>query len=85
MDEFRGLDISQTLRPGTTKSIRYALELLSSHLGNKLKIGELRTDTGRDILKLISKLSPNVRKYAEAKEASLQSWWSFHKPMRPYP
>jgi integrase len=56
-------ELSQTLRPGTTKSIRYALELL--------KIGELSSDTGRDILKLISKLSPNVRKYAEAKEASL--------------
>jgi site-specific recombinase XerD len=40
-------------------------------VGKKLKIGELSTDTGRDILKLISKLSPNVRKYAEAKEASL--------------
>jgi integrase len=64
-------ELSQTLRPGTTKSIRYALELLSSHVGNKQKIGELSTDTGRDILKLISKLSPNVRKYAEAKEASL--------------
>ena len=64
-------ELSQTLRPGTTKSIRYALELLSSYVGNKLKIGELSTDTGRDIIKLISKLSPNVRKYAEAKEASL--------------
>ena len=40
-------------------------------MGKKQKIGELSTDTGRDILKLISKLSPNVRKYAEAKEASL--------------
>ncbi len=64
-------ELSQTLRPGTTKSIRYALELLSSHVGNKQKIAELSTDTGRDILKFISKLSPNVRKYAEAKEASL--------------
>ena len=64
-------ELSQTLRPGTTKSIRYALELLSSYVGKKQKIGELSTDTGRDILKLISKLSPNVRKYAEAKEASL--------------
>ena len=64
-------ELSQTLRTGTTKSIRYALELLSSHVGKKQKIGELSTDTGRDILKLISKLSPNVRKYAEAKEASL--------------
>ncbi|MED7679729.1 tyrosine-type recombinase/integrase, partial [Rhodobacteraceae bacterium IMCC15231] len=64
-------ELSQTLRPGTIKSIRYALELLSSHVGKKQKIGELSTDTGRDILKLISKLSPNVRKYAEAKEASL--------------
>jgi integrase len=64
-------ELSQTLRPGTTKSIRYALELLSSHVGKKLKIGELSSDTGRDILKLISKLSPNVRKYAEAKQASL--------------
>ncbi|MDA9944907.1 tyrosine-type recombinase/integrase, partial [Paracoccaceae bacterium] len=64
-------ELSQTLRPGTTKSIRYALELLSSHVGKKQKIGELSTDTGRDIIKLISKLSPNVRKYAEAKEASL--------------
>ena len=64
-------ELSQTLRPVTTKSIRYSLELLGSHMGKKQKIGELSTDTGRDILKLISKLSPNVRKYAEAKEASL--------------
>ncbi len=64
-------ELSQTLRPGTTKSIRYALELLSSYVGKKQKIGELSTDTGRDILKLISKLSPNVRKYAEAKEACI--------------
>ena len=64
-------ELSQTLRPGTIKSIRYALELLISHVGKKIKIGELSTDTGRDILKLISKRSPNVRKYAEAKEAGL--------------
>ena len=45
--------------------------LLCAHVGKRQKIRELSTDTGRDIIKLISKLSPNVRKYAEAKEVSL--------------
>ena len=76
-------ELSQTLRPGTTKSIRYALELLSSHLGNKQKIGELSTDTARDILKLISKLSPNVRKYREGQKAGLSELVKLSKQVEP--
>ena len=63
-------EASEKLRPGSFKSVRYALELLVSHLGKK-QIRDLNQDTGRDVLRLILKLSPNVRKYSEAKGASL--------------
>ena len=63
-------EASERLRPGSSKSVRYALELLVSHLGKK-QIRDLNQDTGRDVLRLILKLSPNVRKYSDAKGASL--------------
>ncbi len=64
-------ELSLTLRPGTTKSIRYALELLSSYVGKKLKIGELPLIQEEISQSLYPSSPPNVRKYAEAKEASL--------------
>ena len=63
-------EASQKLRPGSFKSVRYALELLISHLGKK-QIRDITQATGRDVLRLILKLSPNVRKYADARGASL--------------
>ena len=42
-------EASQKLRPGSFKSVRYALELLVSHLG-KEQVRDLNHDTGRDVL-----------------------------------
>jgi integrase len=61
---------SERLRPGSYKAIRFATELLVSHLGTT-KVGEITQAQGREILSLIVQLSPNVRKYAKAKKATL--------------
>jgi integrase len=58
------------LRPGSYKAIRFATELLVSHLGTT-KVGGITQAQGREILSLIVQLSPNVRKYAKAKKATL--------------
>lgn len=58
-------EASQRLRPGSFKSVRYAIELLASHLG-KEKLGQISVAQGREVLELISRLSPNVRKYTAA-------------------
>ena len=60
----------QRLRPGSYKSIRFATELLVSHLGTT-KLGDITQAQGREVLSLITQLSPNVRKHAKAKGASL--------------
>lgn len=62
---------SQRLRPGSFKSVRYALELLSSHLGT-LTLGELTDQHGREVLGLLARLSPNIRKYAAAQGKTLE-------------
>ena len=61
---------SERLRPGSYKAIRFATELLVSHLGTT-KLGEITQAQGREVLSLITQLSPNVRKHAKAKEATL--------------
>ena len=61
---------SERLRPGSYKAVRFATELLVSHLGTT-KVGEIRQSQGREVLSLITQLSPNVRKHAQAKAASL--------------
>ena len=61
---------SERLRPGSFKAIRFATELLVSHLGTN-KLGDITQAQGREVLSLIAQLSPNVRKYAKAKEAIL--------------
>jgi integrase len=61
---------SERLRPGSYKAIRFATELLVSHLGTT-KVGEITQEQGREVLSLIKQLSPNVRKHAKAKEATL--------------
>lgn len=61
---------SERLRPGSYKAIRFATELLVSHLGTT-KLGDVTQAQGREVLSLIAQLSPNVRKHAKAKGASL--------------
>jgi integrase len=61
---------SERLRPGSYKAIRFAAELLVSHLGTN-KLGDITQAQGREVLSLIAQLSPNVRKHAKAKAASL--------------
>ena len=63
-------EVSQRLRPGSYKSVRFALSLLTSHLG-KEQVGALTQAQGREVLGYITQLSPNVRKYKEGKEAGL--------------
>jgi len=63
-------EVSQRLRPGSCKSVRFALSLLTSHLG-KHAVGDLSLSQGKEVLGYISRLSPNVRKYREGKEAGL--------------
>ena len=63
-------ETSQRLRPGSYKSVRFALELLGSHLG-KHSIGDLSLTHGKEVLGYITRLSPNVRKYRDGKDAGL--------------
>jgi integrase len=61
---------AERLRPGSYKAIRFATELLVSHLGTT-KLGDITKAQGREVLSLIAQLSPNVRKYSEGQTASL--------------
>ena len=63
-------EVSRRLRPGSYKSVRFALSLLTSHLG-KHPVGDLSLSHGKEVLGYINQLSPNVRKYREGKEAGL--------------
>jgi len=63
-------EVSQRLRPGSFKSVRFALELLTSHLG-KHAVGDLSLSHGKEVLGYITQLSPNVRKYRDGKDAGL--------------
>ena len=56
---------SQRLRPGSYKSVRFAMDLLTSHLG-PIPLNALTQAQGREVLSLISRLSPNIRKYRVA-------------------
>ena len=56
---------SNRLRPGSYKSVRFAMELLSSHLGTT-SLNDLTEAQGREVLSLIGRLSPNIRKYRVA-------------------
>jgi len=64
------VEASQRLRPGSYKSVRFALELLTSHLGRHT-VGDLSLKHGKEVLGYITQLSPNVRKYREGKDAGL--------------
>ena len=61
---------SERLRPGSYKAIRFAAELLVSNLGTN-KLGDITQVQGREVLSLIAKLSPNVRKYSEAQKREI--------------
>ncbi|NBQ25617.1 MAG: integrase, partial [Verrucomicrobia bacterium] len=61
---------SERLRPGSYRAIRFATELLASHLGTN-KLGDITQAQGREVLSLIAQLSPNVRKYGKGQSASL--------------
>jgi integrase len=61
---------SERLRPGSYKAVRFATELLVSHLGTN-KLGDITQAQGREVLSLITQLSPNVRKYSEGQTGSL--------------
>jgi integrase len=63
-------ETAERLRPGSYKSVRFALELLCSHLGGRA-VGDLSLSHGKEVLGYITQLSPNVRKYRQGKEAGL--------------
>ena len=63
-------EASDRLRPGSYKSVRFALELLTSHLGER-KLGDLNDAPGKEVLGYVARLSPNIRKYGQAQGASL--------------
>ena len=63
-------EASTRLRPGSYKSVRFALELLTSHLGDR-KLGDLDDTLGKEVLGYVARLSPNIRKYSQAQGASL--------------
>ncbi|WP_400084277.1 tyrosine-type recombinase/integrase [Yoonia sp. R78084] len=63
-------EVSNRLRPGSYKSVRFALDLLTSHLGEH-KLGDLNGTLGKEVLGYVARLSPNIRKYSDAQGASL--------------
>ena len=73
---------SERLRPGSYKAVRFAVELLVSHLG-KAKVGDIPKAEGRNTLSLIGQLSPNVRKYREGQKAGLTELVKLSKQVEP--
>ena len=74
---------SGRLRPGSYKAVRFATELLVSHLGTT-KVGNITQVQGREVLSLITQLSPNVRKYREGQRAGLSELVKLSKQVEPY-
>ena len=73
---------SDRLRPGSHKAVRFAVELLVSHLG-KAKVGDIAQQEGRNTLSLIRQLSTNVRKYREGQNAGLSELVKLSKQLEP--
>ena len=73
---------SERLRPGSYKAVRFATELLVSHLGTH-KLGDITQVQGREVLSLITQLSPNVRKYGKGQSASLTQLASLSARLEP--
>ena len=63
-------EASQRLRPGSYKSVRFAMSLLTSHLG-KHAVGDLSLSHGKEVVGYITQLSHNARKYRQGKDAGL--------------
>ena len=73
---------AESLRPGSYKAVRFALELLTSHAGGVQTL-DITPQVGREILGYVSKLSPNARKYRDGKQASLQELASLSQQVEP--
>ena len=73
---------AESLRPGSYKAVRFALELLTSHAGGVQTL-DITPQVGREILGYVSKLSPNARKYRDGKQASLQELAKLSKQVEP--
>ena len=73
---------SDRLRPGSYKAVRFAVELLVSHLG-KAKVGDIAQQEGINTLSLIRQLSPNVHKYREGQKAGLSELVKLSKQLEP--
>ena len=73
---------SERLRPGSYKAVRFAIELLVSHLG-KAKVGDIAQQEGRNTLSLIGQLSPNVRKYRDGQKSGLSELVKLSKQVEP--
>ena len=73
---------AERLRPGSYKAIRFATELLVSHLGTH-KLGDITQAQGREVLSLITQLSPNVRKYGKGRAATLTQLASLSAELEP--
>ena len=70
---------SERLRPGSLKAVRFATVLLVSHLGTT-KLGDITQVQGREVLSLITQLSPN---YSKGQSASLTQLASLSAKMEP--
>ena len=73
LDELVGVYLqhqAKRLRPGSFKSVRFAMGLLTSELG-KRSIGSITMAEGREVLRHIAGLSPNIRKYRVARGKTL--------------
>ena len=73
---------AERLRPGSYKAVRFALYLLLSHCGD-VRIAEVGDTLGRDILRLVLQLSPNIRKYRDGKDASLSKLAALSQELEP--
>ena len=65
-------EVSQRLRPGSFKSVRFALELLTSHLG-KHAVGDLSLSHGKEVLGYITQLSPTCASIGRGRRPVCQS------------
>jgi integrase len=73
VDELVGVYLqhqAKRLRPGSFKSVRFAMGLLASELGTR-RIGSITAAEGRQVLRYIAELSPNIRKYRVARGKTL--------------
>ena len=73
---------TERLRPGSYKAVRFALGLLTSHVGGVQSM-DITPQVGREILGYVSKLSPNARKYRDGKQASLQELVKLSQKVEP--